>query len=195
MNKAGFKKNLRALVESALLIAVGFVLSYIKLVDLPQGGSVTALSMLPLLLIGLRHGPKWGLCGGFVYACLQMLQSFWPPPSGTVIAYIAVILLDYILAFSVLGISGFFRGRRYGLAYAAPLCIFLRFVCHFFSGILIWSYYVEEQSAWIYSLIYNGSYIGIELVLTTVISVILCKTAPMLVNTPETHKNNDFSQR
>ena len=188
MTKTGFKRNLRALVESALLIAVGFVLSYIKLFDLPQGGSVTALSMLPLLLIGLRHGPKWGLSSGLVFACLQMLQSFWPPPSGTASAYIAVIILDYILAFTVLGVSGFFRGRRYGLLYAAPLCIFLRFICHFFSGMLIWSYYAGDKPAWIYSLVYNGSYIGVELVLTIAASAALCKTAPMLFGAAETYK-------
>jgi thiamine transporter len=184
------RKNLRALIESALLVAVGFVLSYIKLFELPQGGSVTALSMLPILMIGLRHGPKWGLCGGFVFACLQMLQSFWPPPSGTFIAYVAVILLDYALAFTVLGLSGIFRGRRYGMIYAAPLCIFLRFLCHFVSGIVIWSYYAGDTAAWIYSLFYNGPYMGIELVLTTIIGAILCWTAPMLFRVPGAGNQN-----
>ena len=188
MNKTGSKtsdrvkvqKNLRALIESALLIATSFVLSYITLLKLPQGGSVTPLSMLPLLTIGLRHGPKWGLCGGFVYACLQMLQDFWPPPSGTAVAYISVILLDYIIAFTVLGFSGLFRGRRFGAVFVAPFCLFLRFLSHFASGILIWSYYAEGTPAWLYSLIYNGSYMGIELVFTTIVCIVLCKTAPVI---------------
>ena len=174
------RRKLLALVESALLIAVGFVLSYITLFKMPQGGSVTPLSMLPLLMIGLRHGLKWGLAGGFVYAVLQMIQEFWPPPTGTVEGYIAVIMLDYVIAFSVLGLSGLFRGKQYGLLYAAPLCIFLRFLCHFISGLVVWNVYKGELPVWLYSLTYNGPYMGIELAMTTAVGVVLCKTAPIL---------------
>ena len=174
------REKLRALVESALLIAVGFVLSYITLFKMPQGGSVTPLSMLPLLIIGLRHGLKWGLAGGFVYSGLQMIQEFWPPPTGTAAGYIAVIMLDYIAAFSVLGLSGLFKGRQYGLLYAAPLCLILRFLCHFFSGLIVWYQYAGELPVWLYSLSYNGSYIGIELVMTMLAGAVLCRTAPIL---------------
>jgi len=180
MNNTKTRENLRALVESAVLIAVGFTLSYYRIFELPQGGSVTPLSMLPILMIGLRHSFKWGVGGGVIYACLQMLQSFWPPPSGTVAAYVSVVMLDYVLAFGVLGISAIFRGKRYGLVYAAALCVSLRFLCHFISGIVIWSTYWRDPGAWLFSLTYNGSYMGVELVFTTVISVLLCKAAPVL---------------
>ena len=187
MNTTKSRENLRALVESSLLVAAGFVLSYITLIKLPQGGSVTPLSMLPILMIGLRHGLKWGLCGGFVYSCLQMLQEFWPPPSGTVLAYISVVLLDYILAFTILGLSGLFKNLRYGFIYAAPLCIFFRFLCHFVSGIVIWaSAYAGDTPFWIYSLIYNGSYMGLELVLTMAVGTVLCSAAPVLFTPPKT---------
>ena len=187
MNATSSRDHLRALIEAALLVAIGFVLSwvtrFIPFLTMPQGGSVTPLSMLPLLMIGLRHGLKWGLAGGFVYACLQMMQQFWPPPTGTVPAFISVIILDYIVAFSVLGLSGIFRGKRYGLFYAAPICIFLRFLCHFMSGIVIWGVFAPEgTSVWIYSMIYNGSYMGPELLVTTAVSLILCRTAPILFN-------------
>jgi len=182
MNKTEFK-NLRALVESALLVAVGFVLSYITLFKLPQGGSVTPLSMIPLLMIGLRHGLKWGLGGGLIYAFLQMLQQFWPPPSGTLAAYISVVMLDYILAYTLLGLSGIFRGRRYGMVYAVPLCLLLRFFCHFISGIVIWGVYAPEGApVWLYSLTYNGSYMGLELIFSIIVGAVLCKTAPVLFN-------------
>jgi len=184
---AGFRKNLRALIESSMLIAIGFILSYFTLFKMPQGGSVTPLSMLPILMIGLRHGLKFGLSGGFVYACLQMLQEFWPPPSGTAAAYIAVVLLDYVIAFTVLGLSGLFRGRQYGIVYAAPMCVLLRFLCHFVSGIVVWSAYAGETAAWVYSLSYNGSYMGIELTFTTIIGLGLCRTAPVLFRTPDKH--------
>jgi len=181
MNHAKSKENLRALIESALLIAIGFVLSYITLFRMPQGGSVTPLSMLPILLIGIRHGIKWGLAGGFVYACLQMLQQFWPPPTGTVEAYIAVVMLDYILAYSVLGLSGIFKGRKYGLAIAALICLTLRFVCHFISGIIVWGVFAEGMPVWLFSLVYNGSYMGVEIAITTAVSIFLCMTAPSIL--------------
>jgi len=183
MYKPEFRSNLRSLVETSLLVAIGITLSYISHLlglRLPQGGSFTLLSMLPLLTIGLRHGLKWGLGGGFVYACLQMLQEFWPPPTATVYGYISVIMLDYIIAFSVLGLSGLFRGRHYGLLYAAPLCSFLRFLSHFISGVVIWSVYAGELPVWLYSLSYNGSFMGFELVTTMAAGAILCKTAPFL---------------
>jgi len=175
--------NLRALVESALLVAIAFVLSNIILFRMPQGGSVTAISMLPLLMIGLRHGLKWGISAGIVYACLQMLQQFWPPPSGTIAAYISVVMLDYILAFAMLGLSGLFRNKHNGILYAAPFCVFLRFLCHFISGAVVWSAYWRDPAAWLFSLIYNGTYIGVELVITTIIAAILYHVAPILFKT------------
>ena len=138
------------------------------------------LSMLPVLMIGLRHGLKWGLTGGFVYACLQMMFEFHPPPTATVPGYISVVMLDYIAAFTVLGFSGFFRGRQYGLLYAAPLCLFLRFLFHFISGVVIWGIYAEDMPVWLYSLIYNGSYMAFELVSVMVVGAVLCRTAPIL---------------
>ena len=183
MNPEKPHDNLRALVESSLLVAIGFVLSFVSHsigLRMPQGGSFTLLSMLPVMTIGLRHGLKWGIGGGFVYACLQMLQEFWPPPTATVYGYISVIMLDYIIAFTVLGLSGLFKGRQYGLLYATPLCCLLRFLSHFISGVVIWNIYAGEVPVWLYSLIYNGSYMGFELVTTMIVGAILCKTAPII---------------
>ena len=72
----------RTLVECALMIAVGTVLAQIKLFTMPQGGSVTLLSMLPFILVSFRHGTKWGLLTGFVNSLLQMMMGFWAPPGG-----------------------------------------------------------------------------------------------------------------
>jgi len=182
VNNSKSHAHVRALVESALLVAIGFVLSYFKFgAPWLQGGSVTPFSMLPILMIGLRHGLKWGLCGGFVFAGLQMLQQFYAPPSATVEGFIAVIMLDYIVAFTALGLSGLFKGKQYGLLFAAPLCYSLRFLCHFVSGIIVWGVFAPEGvQVWIYSLTYNGTYMGVELVLTMVLGAVLCTTAPSL---------------
>jgi len=179
--------NLRSLVETAILVAVGCVLSLFVIYQAPHGGEVTPLAMLPILLIGLRNGLKWGLLGGFLYALLQMMVRFFAPPVPTAIAVASVVMLDYILAFTVLGLSGLFKGKKYGILYAAPLCLFLRFLCHFFSGIFVWSeapfaQAFSDGAIWLFSLLYNGSYMGIELILTTVFGFALCKAAPVVMS-------------
>ena len=187
------REHLRALIESSLLVALGFILSYITPFKLPWGGSVTPLSMLPILMIGIRHGLKWGLAGGIVYSGLQMMQQFWPPPTGTVEGYIAVVMLDYVAAFTVPGLSGLFKGRKFGLLFASPLCLCLRFVSHFISGMVVWGIYADDMPVWLYSLTYNGSYMIPEIVLTTVVSAVLCLTAPPLLfninNSVQTDQN------
>ena len=160
------KVNVRALAEAAVLIAVAFALSYIK-IELPQGGSFTPASSLPILLIGYRWGKGYGFIGAVAYSLLQMLQGFYPPPSNTVLAFFLVVLLDYLLAFAALGASSFFRNRKNGLLLAVPVCLLARFLCHFISGMLIWgSYAWEGFPVWLYSFLYNGSYMSAELALT-----------------------------
>ena len=171
-------KNLRALIESSMLVAIGFILSSIGVFKLPYGGRITILSMLPIIMIGIRNGAKWGIGSALVYSSLQILQEgLYPPIYPTALAYIVQALLDYILAFSVLGLSAIFKRKKYGLVYGSILCISLRFLCHFASGIIIWSETPWAISAWIYSLTYNGAYMGPELIATTTVSLIICKSA------------------
>ena len=92
----------RILVECALMIAIGTVLSNIKFFTMPNGGSITLLSMLPFVLVSFRHGAKWGLFTGFVNACLQMIMGFYPPPASTFLYFLGEVLLDYVLAFMAL---------------------------------------------------------------------------------------------
>ena len=89
----------RTLVECALMIALGTVLANIKIFEMPNGGSITLLSMLPFILISFRHGAKWGLFTGFVNSLLQMLLGFYAPPAPGLLPLVGMILLDYVLAF------------------------------------------------------------------------------------------------
>ena len=98
----------RILVECALMIAIGTVLSNIKFFTMPNGGSITLLSMLPFVLVSFRHGAKWGLFTGFVNACLQMIMGFYPPPASTFLYFLGEVLLDYVLAFMALGLAELF---------------------------------------------------------------------------------------
>ena len=132
----------RTLVECALMIAVGTVLAQIKIFEMPFGGSVTLVSMLPFILVSFRHGVKWGLATGFVNSLLQMLLGFYAPPAGTVAAFVGVVLLDYVLAFTLLGLAGViakpFKNHLLGVAAGTAAVCVIRFLCSFLSGALLW---------------------------------------------------------
>ena len=182
------RTNVRAMVECAMMIAVGTVLAQIKIYTMPYGGSVTLVSMLPFILVSFRHGVKWGLFTGFINGLLQLITGFYAPPSGTLTALVAMILLDYLLAFMALGLAqGFakpFKNRIVGVAAGTAAVCFMRFICSFLSGALLWgsyqSYYewAVGLSVWEYSFIYNGTYMLPELVITTVCACLLVKLAP-----------------
>ncbi|MDR1692749.1 MAG: energy-coupled thiamine transporter ThiT [Oscillospiraceae bacterium] len=177
MSIAKSRLNLRALTETAVLVAIAFVLSFFQFkLPWPNGGSVTPASMLFILAIGLRRGPVWGIGGALAYSLLQMLQSFYPPPVENAFNLFLVVMLDYVVAFTALGLSGLFGRRKYGILIAAPICLALRFLCHFASGILIWGPYAPEgMPTALYSLAYNGSYVGIELVLCLAAAALLLR--------------------
>ena len=178
----------RIMVECALMIALGTILANIKIYELPNGGSITLFSMVPFILVSFRHGVKWGLFTGFVNSLLQMLLGFYAPPAGTVAAFVGVVLLDYVLAFTLLGLAGViakpFKNHLLGVAAGTAAVCVIRFLCSFLSGALLWGSYQESyewargMSVWLYSFIYNGSYMLPELLITTVCAVILCKAAP-----------------
>jgi thiamine transporter len=166
------------LVECAMMIAMATVLSFVKIINLPQGGSVTLASMAPLVLVSYRHGLKWGIGTAFAHSLLQMLLGFYAPPVQTFTAFAGVVLLDYVIAFTVLGTAAFFgkpiKNRAVGAAFGAVVVGILRFVCSFLSGILIWGSYAPEGTpVWLYSLTYNGSYMVWEIIITAAVIAVL----------------------
>lgn len=188
------KRTTLILVECAMMIAMSTVLSMISLFHLPQGGSVTLASMVPLVLVSYRHGLKWGIGTAFAHSLLQMMLGFYAPPTQTFLAFTAVILLDYVLAFTVLGTAAFFgrpfKNRAVSAAVGAASVTFLRFLCSFLSGILIWSSYAPEGTpVWLYSLTYNGSYMLPEIILTTVVTLILVPVLDRLGGADKNERN------
>lgn len=174
------KTNTIVLVECALMIALSTVLSMIKVFDLPQGGSITLASMAPLVLVSYRHGVKWGLGTAFVHSLLQILLNFTAPPAKTLTAFLLVVLLDYVLAFTVLGSAAFwgkpFHNRSVSIVFGVAIAVFLRFMCSFLSGIFIWSEYAPDGTpVWLYSLVYNGSYMLPEMIITAVVTLTLVR--------------------
>ena len=174
----------RIMVECALMIALGTILANIKIYELPNGGSITLFSMLPFIMISFRHGVKWGLFTGFVNSLLQMLLGFYAPPAPGILPLVGMILLDYVLAFTLLGLASAiakpFANKLVGVGVGTAAVCGIRFLCSFLSGVLIWGNLSDGLAAWTFSLTYNGSYMLPETIMTTVAAVLIYKAAPQL---------------
>ena len=168
--------NTRILAECALMLAVGIVLSLVKLIDLPYGGSVTVASMLPVILISYRHGVKYGLLTGLAFGIIQQLLGLKTLSYVTTfISIIAVILLDYVVAFAVIGFGGAFRkiikNQPAALVAGAILACVLRYACHVISGATVWAgLSIPTNAALIYSFGYNATYMVPETIVTAALA-------------------------
>ena len=175
------KKRALRLTESAIMLAFATILSMVKIVDLPYGGSSTAFSMLPIILIAYRYGTGWGLFTAFAYSLLQLLMGMSSLSFATTAgAAAAIILLDYIVAFLALGLGGVFRGKLHSqgaaLAAGTVLACVLRYICHVISGCTVWAgLSIPDSQALLYSLIYNATYMAPETLITVVGAVYLSK--------------------
>ncbi len=149
---------------AAMAVALAIVTSMIKIIKLPMGGSVTLFSMLFIVLIGYWYGIKAGLTAALAYGVLQLLLDPY-------ILNIPQVLLDYILGFGALGLSGIFSNSKHGLIKGYIVGVIGRFICSFLSGWIFFAVYTPEffNSAILYSIVYNGSYIGLEAVITLVV--------------------------
>ena len=162
-------------------VTLATVLSLIKLYEAPLGGSVTLLSMLPVCVLSIRLGLKWGLAGGFLYAMIQMFLDLGKVISWglTPAALIGCIIFDYLLAFTVIGLAGLFRRNgRIGMILGIALALFGRFCSHLVSGTLIFDIWMPDGwgNPFVYSVAYNGAYMLPELVFTVAAVMILTKT-------------------
>ena len=145
-------------------------LGYLKLWEFPQGGSVT-LAMLPIAVLAWRRGVRAGLLGGFVFGLLQLLLD------GAYAWGWQSILGDYLLAFTPLGLGGLLRGKKYGLSCAVLVGALGRFLVHWVTGATVWADSMPDTfaSPWVYSLVYNGSYVGLSALLCVVAACLLQK--------------------
>lgn len=185
--KKNTKKSVLALVETAMMVALAAGLELLcKFLPSPwaYGGSIS-LGAIPIIYLSYRRGWRWGISAGFVYACVQMMLGLDLPPANTFSAVVLCILLDYVIAFAVLGLASVFAApfqktgkpsvRIAGYITGAVGASFLRFVCSFISGIILWdSYTPEGMSTWVYSLVYNGSYMLGNAAIAAVVLALLC---------------------
>ena len=163
----------RCLAEAAILVALAQILSYVKIYQFPHGGSVTA-AMFPLILFAVRWGLKPGLLSGFAFGALQLIFD------GAYAWGWQSLLLDYLAAFTPLGLAGWFRGKKWGVFAGTVVGCFCRFLIHYISGITIYRILVPTEVLGItftnphfYSLVYNGSYMLANTILALVIAAFL----------------------
>ncbi|MBR5485243.1 MAG: energy-coupled thiamine transporter ThiT [Oscillospiraceae bacterium] len=189
--------NTKRMVESGLMMALAVLLSMMKIFQLPYGGSVTALSMLPMLLLAYRYGMAWGAASCFAYSLAQLLQGLAEGSLKglTMQAFAGCMFFDYILAFTVLCLGGVFKGKMRSegasIACGTALACICRYLCHIISGYLFFGDYAEwfftesgfplgnevlglfsgKALALIYSIIYNGTFMIPETVITTAAAI------------------------
>ena len=175
------KEKTQRLTLTAIMLALASVLSMVKVYELPLGGSITLLSMLPIVLISIKYGVKWGAFTSFAYALIQIgldlgkLMSWGLTPQ----MWIGSIIFDYIVAFGILGFAGIFKKRGLvGICSGIALTLSLRFASHVLSGVIFFGTWMPEgwSNTLIYSICYNGSFMLPELILTMIGAVILFKT-------------------
>ncbi len=168
--------RVRALCEGAMMVALAQVLSYVKLMELPNGGSLTP-AMFPILFFAVRWGLGKGLLAGFTFGLLQLIFD------GAYAWGWQSMLLDYLVAFTPLGLAGLFKGKAWGIFPGTVIGCLGRFIVHYISGVTI--YRILEPTEFIglgviaspslYSLAYNGSYMLLNTLLALVIAALLYK--------------------
>ena len=203
----------KRLTESSLLIAIAVVLELVGkmlIPPMPFGGQLTLCAMLPVVLISYRHGVRWGLTAGFCYAMVQMAMgagtvtaAFQPGyfGDGTMIGKaLLMCLLDYVLAYTLLGLGGCFRkcihNSSISLMCGSLAALGGRYIAHIFSGYILFSGWAEwfftqegfpvwgaglvrslsaDLLGWVYSIVYNGMYMLPEMILTAVAALLIAR--------------------
>lgn len=175
MSQSKSHLKLRALCEGAIFVALSFVLSLLPVGKMPQGGSFD-LAMLPLLVFCVRWGFGPAMLASTVYGILQMFAE-----GGIAIGWQSIIG-DFIVAYAVLGVAGLFSKNKYGFFIGTVVACCARFLVHYVVGATVWAEYMPETffnmtmtSPWIYSALYNGSYMLVDMVIILVIGALLWK--------------------
>ena len=203
----------KRLTESAMLLAVAIVLELVSksiIPEMPFGGQLTIVCMLPVVLISYRHGMKWGFVAAFTYSLIQMAlgagtvtAAFQPGYFGDetmIVNALIMCLLDYVAAYTLLGLGGIFRNKvknsGVALSLGSLVALGARYAAHVLSGYILfsgwaeWFFTQDGFPAWgaslveslspnvlgfVYSLVYNGMYMVPEMVLTAIAAVLIAR--------------------
>ncbi|MBN3555175.1 energy-coupled thiamine transporter ThiT [Fictibacillus nanhaiensis] len=175
--------NISLLTEIAIMSALSLILGLIKFAGpWPQGGSVS-LEMVPIFLMAFRRGLKAGVLTGLAVGLLQLLVNPY-------VIHPAQMILDYPLAFALAGVAGAFAPsisqsaskRTFLMVTGIFVGCLLRTISHVFSGVIFFSDLAEEMNVWIYSFLYNGSFMVVIFAITALVVILLTNTAPKLLH-------------
>ena len=185
------------LVLAAILVALAVALSFAKLWKMPMGGSVTLGSMLPIMLLSLALGVKWGLAGSTVFVLFQLAQALIEgnvfPYCETGLTLVICVLFDYVVPFGILGLTGALRSlrigrfRHFGAYLGIVVACVVRFLSHYITGVAIWGQWAPDgMGKYLYSLLYNGGFMLPELGITLVLAALLLESPEIrrLINLP-----------
>jgi thiamine transporter len=154
--------TVRELIFGALCIAIAFALSYLRFFEMPQGGSITPASMLPIVMFAYVYGTPKGLIVALAYGLLQLLQDAY-------VVHWAQLIMDYCLAFLPLALAGLFKKSMLPGVLIGGLG---RLVFSTLSGVIFFAEYAGDQNVWLYSVIYNGTYLLPDTAICFVIALI-----------------------
>lgn len=155
-----------------MMIAMSAALSMVKVWKMPLGGSVTLLSMLPVCLLSIKYGVKWGFFSAFIYSLTQLAMGFSELMSWgmTPAMWAGSVIFDYLIAFTVLGLAGIFAEKGLtGYYMGISLAMLARFLSHFVSGVIFFGIWCPEGwNTVVYSICYNGAYMLPEMIFTVI---------------------------
>lgn len=158
------KFNTRLIAQIGIALALATVLKVFRIYHLPQGGSITLGSMIPILLLSIFYGPEVGFITGFLYGIITLILDPY-------ILHPVQVLFDYPLPFMALGLAGYFKNNK---VLGTVVALVGRFLCHFISGVVFFgSYAPKGMSPAVYSLMVNGIFIGIEGAICIMIMIFL----------------------
>ncbi len=179
-------KSLVMLTECAVMLALAFALSCARLFKMPMGGSVTLGSMLPIMLIAVKYGTGAAFSTAFLYSLTQIAQALvegdvfvWCTTPTTAIV---CALFDYIVPFSVLGLSGIFYHRLHvtknaevNVYIGMTSVVSVRFISHFITGVAIWGQWADGMSPYLYSFLYNASFLSADFIICIALFVLMMR--------------------
>ena len=212
------QQNVRRLTVSAMMLALATVLAivcaYIPFLNLPFGGGFTVASMLPIVIVAYMYGTPWGIFTALCYSVIQIILSLTQGANGTVMALfmpssddfmgygaaVAIVIIDYLIAYTVLGLGGIFRNKiknkTVALTVGVVFAISLRYLAHIVSGYIFYGAWAEwfftqegfpawgaglvaslspQALGWVYSTVYNGMYMIPEIILTAAAAALLAR--------------------
>lgn len=167
-DKTSSKFSVSTITFAGVSIALAFVLSFIKIYQMPWGGSITLLSMFFITFVGYLYGPGVGFSAAFIFSVLEFMQD-----GGTYMLTPFQVCCDYFLAFTALGLSGFFKGKKNGLVTGYIVAVLARGIFHTIGGYIYWMDYMPENFPAslraVYPICYNFAYLIPEAILTVIV--------------------------